>query len=210
MPSAEVDKMKNPTTWAEQMEEHGDDYDTNHLPPKTEVIKGNQKIVTEYKYNEQGKKVKVVRTYSIEVRKVPKCIARRKNWKKFGLAASDSPGPNPATTIISEDIFMQFVGTREDDQLGGIENDDDALNKLKSSGKGMVQCRYCGLDHWTLKCPYKEKLGELKEASGPSNQDAAASSRTTVCIINIFIILTNVLFFRLMKKENQRNMYHQI
>ena len=188
MPSAEVDKMKNPTTWAEQMEEHGDDYDTNHLPPITEVVKGSQKIVTEYKYNEQGKKVKVVRTYNIEVRKVPKCIARRKNWKKFGFSTSDPPGPNPATTIISEEIFMQFVGIREDDQLGGIENDDDALNKLKSSGKGMVQCRYCGLDHWTLKCPYKEKLGELKEASGQPNQDAAASSRTTVCIINVLIV----------------------
>ena len=34
-------------------------------------------------------------------------------WKKFGAAKDDAPGPNPSNTIISEEISMQFVHSKE-------------------------------------------------------------------------------------------------
>lgn len=50
------------------------------LPPPSESFDKNTgtRIVTEYKINEDGKKVKVVKTYKTETRKVSKSIAKRK------------------------------------------------------------------------------------------------------------------------------------
>ncbi|CAG2120635.1 unnamed protein product [Medioppia subpectinata] len=33
-------------------------------------------------------------------------------------------------------------------------------------GKGMVKCQHCGLDHWSLRCPYRHQLAQLKEMGG--------------------------------------------
>jgi len=193
MPSASEMDSKVKPSWADQMEEHGEEsFDVNDstLPGTVEVINGDTKIITEYKYNENGKKVKVVRYYKIEKRRVPKNVATRKNWKKFGAASKDPPGPNPATTIISEDIFLQFVGNRDDDPTTNQENEDEALKQLKSSGKGMVQCRHCGMDHWSLKCPYKDKLGELnKDNPNQSNQDSNQARNQVIILCFRFLVI---------------------
>jgi len=148
-----------PTSWADQVEEG----EHRELPPPKEDFDDENGIrtITEYKYNEDNKKVKVIKTYKVEKRKVSKSIAKRKSWKKFGLAENDPPGPNPANTIISEDIFMVFVHNKEA-QLQ--EPEDEALNKLK--GQKIVSSRICKGDHWTTKCPYKDTLTPLAEALG--------------------------------------------
>ncbi|KAK7793352.1 hypothetical protein R5R35_008505 [Gryllus longicercus] len=144
-----VDDIKS--SWADEIEEES----PGALPPSTEVIdpKG-YKIVTEYKY-EDDKKVKVVRTYKMERMIVSKNIAFRKTWKKFGQSANDKPGPDPATTIVGEDVFLVFISSKEEEN----KPEEDGLEKLKAVGdKGVVKCRNCSGEHWTSKCPYKDTV----------------------------------------------------
>jgi len=58
---------------------------------------------------------------------------------------------------------MQFVSAKDGD--GGAApaatDSDDPMNKLK--GQKIVQCRVCKGDHWTTKCPYKDKLAPIEE-----------------------------------------------
>ncbi|XP_044742689.1 eukaryotic translation initiation factor 3 subunit G-like isoform X2 [Chrysoperla carnea] len=160
MPVAEDVKC----SWADEVELEG-----GALPPPTEVFENGFKIITEYKINDDGKKEKIVRTYKIEKRIVSKSIAARKTLAKFGESAKDKPGPNPQTTIVAEDVYMQFISSKEEDNK--VE-EESALDKLKGLGdKGAVKCRTCNGDHWTTKCPYKDtqyvggKLPDEKKAA---------------------------------------------
>merc|ERR1712071_184403 len=113
------------SSWADDVE----DVDGLGLPANTEEHKKGLKIITEYGIDDDGKKFKVVRTYKIEVRQVAKAIAQRKNLHKFGSSKDDKPGPNPATTIVTEDVSMQFITNKEDPDS---KNEDDPLLKLKT------------------------------------------------------------------------------
>uniref|UniRef100_A0A5G2QGD0 Eukaryotic translation initiation factor 3 subunit G n=1 Tax=Sus scrofa TaxID=9823 RepID=A0A5G2QGD0_PIG len=203
-------------SWADQVEEEGEDDkcvtsellkgiplatgDTSPepellpgapLPPPKEVINGNIKTVTEYKIDEDGKKFKIVRTFRIETRKASKAVARRKNWKKFGNSEFDPPGPNVATTTVSDDVSMTFITSKEVSRPGGwgqwpgwwrqwrgvrqsrlsclclpcqdlnCQEEEDPMNKLK--GQKIVSCRICKGDHWTTRCPYKDTLGPMQK-----------------------------------------------
>lgn len=104
-----IDEIKS--SWADEVE-----LDSGGLPPPTEILENGFKIVTEYIINKDDKKAKVVRTYKITKHVVPKVVARRKTLSKFGDSVNDKPGPNPHTTIISEDIYMQFVTNKEEEK----------------------------------------------------------------------------------------------
>lgn len=58
------------------------------------------------------------------------------------------------------------------------QDNDDPLKKLGQSTQKIVQCRICKGDHWTTKCPYKDRLeviqaqvkeDEAKPAAGAGN-----------------------------------------
>ncbi|KAJ8920236.1 hypothetical protein NQ315_011897 [Exocentrus adspersus] len=161
MPAAEEVK----SSWADEVELEG-----GALPPSTKIFENGYKIVTEYKYNEDNKKVKIVRTYKVEKRIVSKSIALRKTWKKFGESANDKPGPDPATTIVGEDVYMQYITSKEEDN----KTEDDGLDKLKALGdKNVVKCRTCNGDHWTSMCPWKDTL--LAGGKVPDDKKAPAA-----------------------------------
>ncbi|XP_019619405.1 PREDICTED: eukaryotic translation initiation factor 3 subunit G-like isoform X3 [Branchiostoma belcheri] len=167
MPSVEPD---NKPSWADQVEDLDEDVD-DELPPPEEVIDGDTKIITEYSINDEGKKVKIIRTYRVETRKASKTIARRKAWPKFGDSEYDGPGPNPSTTAICDDIFMTFV-TNKEEALN--DKEEDPMAKLK--GTRIVQCRICKGDHWTTKCPYKDTLGPIQEELEKSDKPGEAAA----------------------------------
>jgi len=156
------------SSWADEIE----DSDATSLPAPREEYRGDNKIVTEYIINDDDKRVKIVRTYKIEKKMVPKAIAMRKAWPKFGMSKNDKPGPNPQTTIVAEEIWMQFVANKEEAEK---EQEQTALDKLKATNKGVVKCRICKEDHWTTQCPYKDTLGPLKDSltKGMAGEDGA-------------------------------------
>jgi len=166
MPVAETEIK---SSWADDVE----DIDGLGLPANTEEHKNGLKIITEYGIDDDGRKFKVVRTYKIEVRQVAKAIAQRKNWHKFGASNNDKPGPNPATTIVSEDVSIQFITNKEDPDA---KNEDDPFLKLKSMQKGVVKCRICKEDHWTTQCPYKDTLLPVQEALNKAEEKKAGSA----------------------------------
>lgn len=149
-------------SWGDRMDESEGD---GPLPTPTEEIIGNVKKLVEFKYDEEGKKLRITRIYNLETRKVAKSIAKRKLWKKFGNAINDNPnGPDTSTTYLGDDVFLSFTTNKEDLD----EDKDDPLKKLK--GQSLVKCRVCKGDHWTTKCPYKDSLQPLKEIEEKEKQ----------------------------------------
>ena len=56
---------------------------------------------------------------------------------------------------------MNFVLHKEEHEK---DEEKSALDRLKDTkGGGVVKCRICKEDHWTTNCPYKEKVGLLKD-----------------------------------------------
>jgi len=154
------------SSWADEI----DETDTSLiLPPPSEKWVGNQKITTEYSHNDDGKKVKIIRTFKIEKKLVSKAVARRKALAKFGMSRNDRPGPDPATTIIAEEILMNFVHNKEESEKD-VE-DKSAIQRLAESNKGVVKCRICKEDHWTTMCPYKDTLGPLRDSLAGTEKD---------------------------------------
>ncbi|VVC30294.1 eIF3G, RNA recognition motif,RNA recognition motif domain,Eukaryotic translation initiation factor 3 [Cinara cedri] len=134
-------------SWADEVENH---IEKTTLPEtKTEHI-GNTKIITEYRWNKDNKKEKVVRMYKIEKRFVSKTVAERKTWLKFGDSRNDKPGPNIATTIPAEEILMQFLSGKDGENV-----EENILDRLKSTNMN-IKCRTCGGEHWSFSCHLRD------------------------------------------------------
>jgi len=106
---------------------------------------------------DSNKKIKIYRTFRLEKQLVSKGVVERKKWAKFGLSKKDPPGPNSYTTVVADDVQMQFLSN---DKNGMNEMNQDEQNSLESAlkqqGKGVVRCRFCQDNHFSAKCPYKD------------------------------------------------------
>ncbi|VDM35900.1 unnamed protein product [Hydatigera taeniaeformis] len=83
--------------------------------PGEEVIydrDNNTKKVITYESDDDGAIYKETREYTIQKIQVPTAVAKRKGWKKFGDAAGDPPGPNPANTYPGEVVNIQYLGNK--------------------------------------------------------------------------------------------------
>lgn len=146
--------------WGELDEDDGEDLD--FLLPPRQVIGPEEngiKKVIEYKFNEDGNKVKI--TTTTRVRKLAKArlskrAVERRSWAKFGDAVHEDVGSR-LTMVSTEEILIErprAPGTKaEETKIAG-----DSLAQLGKGGAVLMVCRTCGKkgDHWTSRCPYKD------------------------------------------------------
>ncbi|GAA5870343.1 hypothetical protein JCM8547_006609 [Rhodosporidiobolus lusitaniae] len=153
-----------------------DDVENQDFPPRQETTDPATGLTTivEYRLNEQGQKVKVTRKVKRTLVKtaVNHVVAERMGWAKFGQEKGAAPGPHSATTTVGENVRLKI-------QAGGIkadepEEDPNAAMRAKLQDK-KVTCRYCGGDHFTARCPYKDTLGAALGESGGADGDAPPS-----------------------------------
>jgi translation initiation factor 3 subunit G len=138
--------------WGDQ-EEENDEYD-NEITTDAEPSQDGSVIrtVVEYKTNEKGQKIKVIKKIKVFKTKVKSSpgVELRKKWKKFGECASVPPGPEKGITMIGDEVYLELLKGQK--TKGG--------NKPQDPSSLGIVCRTCGKtgDHWTLKCPYKDKF----------------------------------------------------
>uniref|UniRef100_A0AC34F9V3 Eukaryotic translation initiation factor 3 subunit G n=1 Tax=Panagrolaimus sp. ES5 TaxID=591445 RepID=A0AC34F9V3_9BILA len=140
---------------------------------RTEVTKDGIRTVTDYiKDDKTGGMNEVVTTYKVITIKVPRAVAERKKWKKFGQSYDDGLGPQIYTTYVAEEVKMQFTRNRS-----GAEEQAQVDANLPGAARTVdakAHCRICKAnDHWSVHCPYKEIMAAAEE------EDPRAAPATT-------------------------------
>jgi translation initiation factor 3 subunit G len=145
-------RSKFATSWVDTMKEH---HAADQLPPPTEKIEGDTKIVTEYKFNEEGKKVKTTKTYQIVRNEVTKGMLKRRQWRPFGKIQSEDEKREATNT--EDEVLMQFINQKDT-----VAAQDDPWVKAFEANKNLFKCRVCNGSHATAQCP----LGGQPEEPG--------------------------------------------
>lgn len=144
-------RSKFATSWVDTMKEH---HAADQLPPPTEKTEGDNKIVTEYKFDEEGKKVKMTKTYQIVRNEVTKGMLKRRQWRPFGKTQSEDE--KREATHMDEEIFMQFINQKDAEAV-----EDDPWAKALEANKSLFKCRVCMGNHATAQCPLGTKPDDL-------------------------------------------------
>jgi len=135
------------------------EFDGTNIILDKEVIEiiDNEKHVIFYRKDENGKIYKHTKVYKLEknVIKVPKKVAERRTWKKFGVSKELPPGPDTASTNrVFDEVFFEFTNNNKI-----VDDKDDNTGLFGNNNKNVVTCKHCGGNHWSMKCKHKsEKL----------------------------------------------------
>jgi len=153
----------NKVRWGE-LDEDDDDNEGGLdflLPPRQVIGPDNNglKKVVEYKFNEEGNKVKI--TTTTRVRKLAnarlsKRAVERRSWLKFGDAVHEDVGSR-LTMVSTEEIILERPRAHGS-KLEETKNAGDPLAQIGKAGAVLMVCRTCLKkgDHWTSRCPYKD------------------------------------------------------
>lgn len=130
--------------------------------------KDGTKTVVSYRFNDEGKKVKVTRRIKTTVMRenVNPQVAERRSWAKFGLEKGHVPGPSFETTSVGENIVFRpsvnWKAQAAEAEKGGGEKG-GMRDQLKDK---KVKCRICSGEHFTARCPFKDTMAPIDEPAG--------------------------------------------
>ncbi|EED18509.1 eukaryotic translation initiation factor 3 subunit EifCg, putative [Talaromyces stipitatus ATCC 10500] len=159
-----MSKLENRADWADDEE-----FDDPSALPAQQITtnKDGTKTIVSYRFNDDGKKVKVTRRIRTTVVKehVNPQVAERRAWSKFGLEKGHPPGPSFDTTSVGENIIFRpsvnwKVHAKEAEKEGEKGSVKDQLKDKK------VKCRICQGEHFTARCPFKDTMAPVDEATG--------------------------------------------
>lgn len=127
------------------------------------------RTTVEYVINEDGKKVKITRKIKRTLQKsiVDHNVAERQKWAKFGKERGNKPGPDRATTTVGETVALQMSAGNK---MSEVESQQEEAAKKPKVGRQVV-CRLCKGEHFTAKCPYKDRLSEMDSDLLPPEDD---------------------------------------
>lgn len=179
-----VDAATQPSRmrWGELEEDDGEDLDFL-LPPKQVLGPDDDGIkkVVEYKFNDEGNRVKITTTTRIRKlanARLSKRAVERRSWPKFGDAVHEDVGSR-LTMVSTEEILLErprAPGTKQEEATGS----GDPFSQMAKGGAVLMVCRTCGKkgDHWTSRCPYKDLSSETFTDKLPSETASATSGAT--------------------------------
>ncbi|KAI8986317.1 eukaryotic translation initiation factor 3 subunit G-domain-containing protein [Pilobolus umbonatus] len=153
------DTVAGKASWADEYE---DEVDT--LQPQVYTDDDGNKVIIEFRDNDDGKKVKVTRKIraKLVIEHVNKAVAQRKKWDKFGEEKGKKAGPDLSTTTIGENIPLKLGSSTGKSVEAAAE--EEAVDKIQSQLKTKnITCRICKGEHFTSKCPYKDTMQPYDE-----------------------------------------------
>ncbi|XP_057443647.1 uncharacterized protein LOC130735767 [Lotus japonicus] len=165
--------------WGELDDDDGGE-DLDFLLPPLQVTLPDEngiKKAIEYKFNDDGNKVKITtttRTRKLADAHLSKRAVERRSWLKFGDAVQEDVGAR-LTMVSTEEILLE-----RPKPLGAKTEEPTAASK---GGAVLMVCRTCRKEgeHWTARCPLKDLAAQSDDTADklPAASASAGGAAST-------------------------------